>query len=150
MNDAAKQEAMPEEMLSQCAGRALETWTVWTEANQRVMRVLVDLSATTAKETARLYSEWQARAVETLRESQAFRLARSGQAPSTDPLGWYHAQVQESFDGAQRALRMIAGNAQAATTTTERLQASAERTGKEIQETFTTLATKLQGIHSAA
>ena len=42
----------PLEVFAQFAGKALETLTVWADANQRVVRELVNLSAATATESA--------------------------------------------------------------------------------------------------
>jgi soluble cytochrome b562 len=140
-----------QELFGQLAGKTFETLTVWTEANQRVMRELINLSTTAAKETARLYGELQASAVEALRESQQYWLKRpaAGEMPS-DPMAWYQKGLTETIESAQSAFRFLEGNAQAVTKTAEQLQTTAERTGKEIQEAFSTLANRMQQIYTAA
>ena len=60
-----------EETFGQLAGKVVETMTVWADANQRVLRELVELSAATAKEGVRLCGELQQGAIETLRSSQS-------------------------------------------------------------------------------
>jgi len=45
------------EMFAQMTGRAVEAFSMFAEANQKIMRDLVDLSASTAKEGVRLYAE---------------------------------------------------------------------------------------------
>ena len=54
-------------LLGQLSGKAVETATVWADANQRVLRELVDFSAATAKEGVTLYAELQQSALEALR-----------------------------------------------------------------------------------
>jgi len=60
-----------QEMFGQLTGKAVETMTVWADANQRVLRELVELSTATAKEGVRLCGELQQGALETLRSSQS-------------------------------------------------------------------------------
>ena len=45
------------EVMSQFTGRAVEAFSLWADANQEILRELVDLSARTAKEGVRLYAE---------------------------------------------------------------------------------------------
>src|SRR3989442_7898458 len=63
-----------QELLGQITGKAVETMTVWADANQRVLRELVEFGATSAKEGVRLYAELQQSAIEALRDSQAAAL----------------------------------------------------------------------------
>src|SRR5437667_7438095 len=60
-----------QELLGQLTGKAVETMTVWVDANQRVLRDLVEFSTATAKEGVRLYAELQQGTIEVLRDSQA-------------------------------------------------------------------------------
>ncbi len=123
------------EMLAQMTGTAVEVFTLLADANQKVLRELVDLSASAAKEGVRLYAELQSSAVEAVRDSQALLL----QAPSALP---------SSAPGLQTALRLFEGNAQAMTRSAERLQVSTEQAGQEIQATFAQLATRMQSVYS--
>jgi hypothetical protein len=50
------------DLFQQFTGRAVEAFSLWADANQKVLRDLVDLSATTAKEGVRLYAEIQSSA----------------------------------------------------------------------------------------
>ena len=134
MNDAT---IKANEILGHASGKAIEAMTMWAEANQRVMRELVDLSVGAAKESVRLYAELQQGAIEAVRESQASALkwqAGVQDAPK-DPMQWYQKALVESVDGAQKFFRLLEGNAQAVTRSAERLQTSAEQAGKGIQET---------------
>lgn len=145
-----KDEIKGQEVFNQATGKALETVTLWAEANQRVLREMVELSAGTAKESVRLYAELQQSAIEALRDGQAaaLRWQASVQQSSNDPVQWYQKTLAEGVDGAQKVFRLIEGNAQAVTRSAERLQASAELAGKGIQDTFTAVASKLKETYS--
>ena len=136
------------ELFSQMTGRAVEAFSVFAEANQKLMRDLVDLSASTAKEGVRLYAELSSSAVEALKESQAYLLRRQSelQEAPRDPLSVYQKGVLESVEGAQKAFKILESNAQAMTRSAERLQVTAEQTGKDIQATFAQVASKVKSL----
>jgi hypothetical protein len=138
------------EMFSQMTGRAVEAFSMLAEANQKIMRDLVDLSASTAKEGVRLYAELSSSAVEALKESQSYMLRRQGelQEAPRDPFSVYQKGVLESVEGAQKAFKMFESNAQAMTRSAERLQVTAEQTGKDIQATFAQVAGKVKSLSS--
>ncbi|HEY4910236.1 MAG TPA: hypothetical protein VIJ73_12085 [Methylomirabilota bacterium] len=138
------------EMFSQMTGRAVEAFSMLAEANQKIMRDLVDLSASTAKEGVRLYAELSSSAVEALKESQSYILRRQGelQEAPRDPFSVYQKGVLESVEGAQKAFKMFESNAQAMTRSAERLQVTAEQTGKDIQATFAQVAGKVKSLSS--
>lgn len=146
MQDATK----AQEVFNQATSKALETMTLWAEANQRVLRELVELSAGTAKEGLRLYAEMQQSAIDAIREGQAaaIRWQGSWQEAPKDPVQWYQKTLAEGVDGAQKCFRMMESNAQAVTRSAERLQASAEQVGKGIQETFTAVVTRMKDVYS--
>jgi hypothetical protein len=138
------------EMLGELSGRTVEAMTAWGEANQRVMRELVDLSVGAAKEGVRLFSELQQGAIEAVRDTQAAAMRWQGgwpQAPK-DPVQWYQKAIVESVDHAQKFFRLLEGNAQAVTRSAERLQTSAEHAGKGIQETFEATVTRVKDAYS--
>jgi len=114
------------ELLAQFTGRAVEAFSLWADANQKLLRELVDLSASTAKEGVRLYAEIQSSAVEAVKEGG----------------------LLESVESAQRTFKLFEGTAQAMSRSAERLQVTAEHTGKEIQATFTQLAGKVQSLYT--
>ena len=70
------------------------------------------------------------------------------QEVSRDPFSVYQKGVLESVEGAQKAFKMLETNAQAMTRSAERLQVTAEQTGKEIQATFTQVAGKVKTLSS--
>jgi hypothetical protein len=146
-NDNATRAA---EMFGELSGKTVETMTAWAEANQRVLRELVDLSVGAAKEGVRLYSELQQGAIEATRDTQASALRWQGgwsEAPK-DPIQWYQKAIVESVDHAQKFFRMLEGNAQAVTRSAERLQTSAEQAGKGIQETFEATVTRVKDAYT--
>ena len=136
------------ELFSQMTGRAVEAFSMFAEANQKIMRDLVDLSASTAKEGVRLYAELSSSAVEALKESQSYLLRRQGelQEAPRDPLSVYQKGVLDSVESAQKAFKILESNAQAMTRSAERLQVTAEQTGKDIQATFAQVASKVKSL----
>lgn len=150
MSDAKKAQEKAQEMFTNGSGRAVETMTVWADANQRVLRELAELSAATAKEGVRLYAELQQSAIEALRDAQAatLRWQSTWQEAPKDPVTWYQRALTESVENTQKAFRMLEGNAQAVTRAAERMQTSAEQAGKGIQDTFTAVVTKMKDVYA--
>jgi hypothetical protein len=138
------------EMIGEMSGRTAEAMAAWAEANQRVLREIVDLSVGAAKEGAKLYSELQQGAIEAMRESQAsaMRWQAGGPEAPKDPMQWYQQAVAESVDHAQKFFRMLEGNAQAVIRSAERLQTSAAEAGKGIQQTFEATVTRVKDAYS--
>jgi hypothetical protein len=143
-------ELLANELLNQFTGRAVEAFSLWADANQKLLRELVDLSASTAKEGVRLYAEIQSSAVEAVKEGQSYVLRRQDELPEAprDPLSFYQKGVLDSVESAQRTFKLFEGTAQAMSRSAERLQVTAEHTGKEIQATFTQLAGKVQSLYT--
>jgi len=140
------------EFFSQITGRTVEVFSLWADANQKVLRELVDLGASTAKEGVRLYAELQSGAVEAVKNGQSFLLRRQSdmQEAPKDPFSCYQKGVLESVEGAQQTFKLLEGNAQAMTRSAERLQVTAEQAAKEIQGTFAQLAGKVKSLYSVA
>ena len=148
MQDAKK----AQEMFTQSSGRVVETMTVWSEANQRVVRELAELSATAAKEGVRLYAELQQAGIEALREAQATAMRWQSGWPATprDPFAWYQRALAEGVDNTQKWFRMLESSAQSVTRSAERLQTGTEQAGKGIQESFTEAVSRLKDVYAAA
>ena len=147
MDDAKK----AQEMFTQSSGKAVESLTVWADANQRVLREMAELSAVTAREGVRLYAEMQQSMIQAMREAQAaaLRWQTTWQDAGRDPVAWYQRTVTETVDGTQKAFRLVEGNATAVGRSTERLQTSTEQAGRGIQEAMTVAATKLKDLYAA-
>jgi hypothetical protein len=139
-----------QEVFGQMTGKAVETMTAWADANQRVLREVVELGAATAKEGVRLYAELQQSAIEALRDSQAaaLRWQTAWQNGAKDPVELYQKALADGVDGAQKAFKLLEGQAQAFTRSAERLQTSAEQAGKGIQESYTTIVSKVKDVYS--
>lgn len=148
MKDVKTQEVINH--VDDATGKAIDTLTVWAEANRRVLDQLVELGTGTAKEGVRLYAELQQSALDAFRESQtaALRWQSSWQDAPRDPMIWYQKALADGVDGAQKWFRLIEGNAQAVTKSAERLQASAEQVGREIQKTFSETVDRLKDVYS--
>lgn len=140
----------PSELMSQFTGRAVEAFSIWADASHKILRELVDLSATTAKEGVRLYAEIQSSAVEAVKEGQSYVLRRQGEMQDAprDPAAFYQKGVLESVEGTQTGFRLFESTTQAMARSAERLQATAEQTGKEIQSTFAQLAGKMKSLYT--
>jgi len=135
-----------QEMFGQLASKTVEAMTVWADANQRVLRELVEFSAATAKEGVRLCAELQQGAIEVLRDSQT--AAARWQDGTKDPTSVCQKALSDSVDGAQRMFKLFEGQAQACSRSAERIQTSAEQAGKGIQATYTAVATKMKDVYS--
>ena len=143
-------EKKTQELLGQFTGKAVETMTVWADANQRVLREIVEFGAAGAKESVRLYAELQQSAIEALKDSQAaaLRWQTAWQDGTKDPVQFYQKAVADSVDTAQKAFKVLEAGAQAVTRSAERLQTSAEQAGKGIQETYTAVVAKMKDVYS--
>ena len=139
-----------QELFGQFTGKGVEALTLWADANQKILRELVDLSASAAKEGVRLYAELQSGAVEAVKAGQDFLLRRQAelQEIQKDPVAWYQKSLLEGIEGTQAAFKLVEGSAQAITRSAERLQASAEQAGKEIQQTFASVGSRVKTLYT--
>lgn len=139
-----------QQMFTQGAGQAVEALSLWAGANQRVLREMAELTATTAKESVRLLGDLQQTGLEALREAQAtgLRWQSAWQQTPRDPLAWCQQALAEGVEHAQKWFRLLEGNAQAVTRTAERLQTTAEQAGKGIQATVTDTVTKMKEVYA--
>ncbi len=139
------------DVFARISSNAVEAFALCAEANEKILREMVDLSATAAKEGVRLYAELQASAVEAVKDTQGYLLRRQselGGLPKEDPLAFFQKTMLESVEGAQKAFKLLEGNAQAMTRSAERLQVSSEQAAKEIQATFVQLAGKVKTVYA--
>jgi len=117
-----------------------------------VLKQVLDLSATAARENARVWTELQASTMEALRETQASWLKPPAEAADLpkDPMAWYQKAVSESTKATHAAFRLMDENVQVVTEGTERLQTAVSTASKEMQEAFNTLTAKMQNLYAAA
>src|SRR3989441_11678833 len=137
-----------QEFLGQITGKAVETMTVWADANQRVLREMVEFGATSAKEGVRLYAELQQSAIQALRDSQAagLRWQTAWQDGGKGPDQLYQKALAEGVENAQKAFKVLETQAQAVTRSAERLQTSAEQAGKGLQGAYAAVVSKLKDV----
>ena len=140
-----------EEMFGQLTGKVVDTMSAWADANQRVLRELVELSTATAKEGVRLCGELQQGALETLRSSQsaAAHWQSAWANGPKDPAQLYQKALMTGVDGVEKAFKLMEGQAQAITRSAERLQTSAEQAGKGIQETYIAVVEKMKDVYQS-
>ena len=140
-----------EEIFGQLTGKMVETMAVWADANQRVLRELIELSTATAKEGVRLCGELQQGAIETLRgtQSAAGRWPGAWSDGAKDPVQLYQKALLSGVDGVEKAVKLLEGQAQAITRSAERIQTSAEQAGKGIQETYAAVVEKMKGVYQS-
>jgi hypothetical protein len=148
MQDAKAQEVMTQ--VNEATGKAIDAITCWAEANQRALNQMVELGTGAAKESVKLYAELQQSALDAFREGQAtaLRWQSSWQDAPRDPMTWYQKALADSVDGAQKWFRLIESNAQAVTKSAERMQISAEQTGRGIQQTFGEVVNRTKDVYS--
>jgi hypothetical protein len=138
-----------EEMFGHLAGKMVETMSAWADANQRVLRELVELSTATAKEGVRLCGELQQGAIDSLRSSQAAatRWQSAWTDGTKDPAQLYQKALLSGVDGVEKAVKLMEGQAQAITRSAERIQTSAEQAGKGIQESYAAVVEKMKVVY---
>jgi hypothetical protein len=136
------------EFFAEMQGKALEAFSVMADMNQRVLQGLVGLSASTAKESLRTYAELQSATVEAARIPEPPLGPEAIEALRQNPFAWYQKSLLTLVEGTQKAFRLVEANAQVVTRTAERIQASAEQTGREIQETLTASVNRLKEIYA--
>jgi hypothetical protein len=136
----------------QTAGMGADVMVACADANQRVMRELMELWVGTARESARLYGELLQSSFTMLREVQAATLRYQVMWPEAlrDPFGWYQKALEENIERTQKAFRALGGNAEVVSQSVERLQSSAEKAGRGIQEAFSDAAAKVKEAGSQA
>ena len=136
--------------MNEATGKAIDALTLWAEANQRALNQLVELGTGAAKEGVKLYAELQQSALDAYREGQASAIKwQSGwQDVPRDPMAWYQKALADGVDGAQKWFRLIESNAQAVTKSAERMQASAEQTGRGIQHMFGEVVNRTKDVYS--
>ena len=145
-----QQPQLSPEFFAEMQGKALEAFSVLADMNHRVLQGLVGLSASTAKEGLRTYAELQSATVEAARTPQAPVGPDTFESLRQNPFAWYQKGLLALVEGTQRSFRLVEANAQVVTRTAERVQASAEQTGQEIQETLTTSVNRLKEIYAHA
>lgn len=133
------------------AGMGAETMALWASASQRAMQEMLELSTGTAKESARLFSEFQQGMIDLVQESQVAMLRWQVAWPDVfrDPLRWYQRSLEDGIAQAQKGFQMLGGTAEAVSASVERMTHSAQEAGKGIQDAFATAASRARELHAA-
>ena len=149
-NKAMKITSETQELFGQFSNKAVEALALWTDANQKIVQELAELSANTLKEGVQLYGKLQASALEAAKEGQGYWLRRQGDFGEwqKDPFALYQKGLVEGIQETQKAFKLVEGNAQAVTQVAEQLQATTQKAAKEIQQTFSGLATDLKTLYT--
>lgn len=131
---------------------ALGFWAEVNEANYKVLTGVIDFSSSAAKEAVRLYTDLQTSTLAAVKSGQELLVRRQGeiQELQKDPLAWCQKSLQEGLEGVQANFKVLEGNARIITQSAERLQASGEQSGKEIQQTLTALGGRLKTLYTPA
>lgn len=122
-------------------GKVLEAMTAFTQANQRVVGALIELSSQAARESLRTLGELQAAAVETARTIPMPGMGTSVEELRQDPFAFYRK-------GCQATAKLVEANAQIVTRNAERLQASTERAAKEIEQAAGGYVSRMKDLYT--
>jgi hypothetical protein len=143
MQESTKEAA---KVVNKLADRGAQASAALTEANQRVMNEVMELSMETVQESARLFMQMQQSTMDMMREGQAAALRAQMSWPEAfkDPLRWYQSVCQESMEGARKAFGMVNGTSEALTESVSRLQASTEQAGTKIEQALSTAASRMK------
>ena len=143
-------EPKEKELFEQFTSKAIEGLSLWADANQKVLRQLVELSTATAAESVRVQAELQSSAVQALKTGQDYILSQQTRIADLpkDPVGTYQKGVVDGVEGTQRAFKLLESSAETITKSAERLQQSAEQASKGIQSTFAGLTGQLKALYA--
>jgi len=139
------------ESFTSVQGKVLEAVSAFTQANERVVGELIELSSTAAREGLRAIGELQAAAVETARAIPMPTMGQGGELIEElrrDPLAWYRKGFQAIADSTQRAAKLVETNAQIVARNAERIQASADRAAKGIEQAASGYVNSMKDIYT--
>ncbi len=138
------------ESIASVRSKALDAVAALAEANQRLVGELIEFSSSAAREGLRAYADLQAAAVDAVRTAPVTTIDQSEaiEELGRDPFVWYRRGLQAVADGTQRAAKLLEVNAQIVARNAEQLQASFERSGKEIREAASAYVNRMKDIYS--
>jgi hypothetical protein len=137
-------------------GKVLEAVTALTQANERVVGQLIELSSNAARESLRAIGELQAAAVDTVRAAPMPSAVPTDTLPEIlenlrrDPFAWYRKGFEAIAESTQRAAKLVETNMQIVARNAERLQASAAASAKEIEQAASGYASRIKDIYTRA
>jgi hypothetical protein len=132
-------------------GKVLEAVAAFTQANERVVGQLVELSSTAAREGLRTMGELQTAAMDAARAiPMPSALAETLEDLRRDPFAWYRGGFQAVTESTQRVVKLLETNAQIVARNAERLQASTAASAKEIEQAASGYASRMKDIYTRA
>ena len=133
-------------------GKVLEAVTAFTQANERVVGQLIELSSNAARESLRAIGELQAAAVDTVRAVPMPSVVPTDTVDELrrDPFAWYQKGFEAIAESTQRAAKLVETNMQIVARNAERLQASAAASAKEIEQAASGYASRIKDIYTRA
>jgi uncharacterized protein YjbJ (UPF0337 family) len=105
MEHATRAHERTQELFGQMTGKGLESMGLWLDANQRLWRELMSLTADAAREQVRFVAEAQSRALEMLAAPAVGWVELQKEAA-----GWYQKTLRDGVEGMQRAFEAVAEN----------------------------------------
>jgi hypothetical protein len=134
----------------QLAGLGTETLTVWTDATQRAVRDVLELSTQATQEGARQLTEWQQTNLDLMREMQAATLRWTQLWPEffRDPIRGYQRSLEESIDTTHRVFELTRRNAETLAQSCQRLERAADDATRTLGETFRDASTRMQDVYA--
>jgi hypothetical protein len=124
------------ESLTDVQGKVIEAVAAFTQANQRVVGELIELSSQAARESLRTLSELQSAAMETVRA-----MPMPIEELRQDPFAFYRK-------GFQATAKLVETNAQIVTRNVERFQESTGRAAKEIEQAASGYVSRMKDLYS--
>jgi len=148
-NDCQFQSMIPGS-LAGVQAKVLEAVSAFAQASERVVGGLIELSSVAARESLRTAVELQAAAMDMARTVPAPSLPKSDAVEELrrDPLAWYRMGFEALADSTKRAARLVETNTQIVTRNTERMQGSAERVAKEIEQAASGYVSRMKDIYT--
>jgi hypothetical protein len=129
------------ESLTDVQGKVIEAVAAFSQANQRVVGGLIELSSQAARESLRTLSELQAAAMETVRAMPMPVVGQSIEELRQDPFAFYRK-------GFQATAKLVETNTQIVTRNVERLQESTGRAAKEIEQAASGYMSRMKDLYS--
>ena len=129
------------ESLTDVQGKVIEAVAAFTQANQRVVGELIELSSQAARESLRTLSELQAAAMETVRAIPVPAAGQTIEELRQDPFAFYRK-------GFQATAKLVETNTQIVAKNVERLQESTGRVAKEIEQAASGYMSRMKDLYS--
>jgi predicted RecB family endonuclease len=129
------------ESLTGVQGKVIEAVAAFTQANQRVVGELIELSSQAARESLRTLTELQAAAMETVQAMPMPAVGQSIEELRQDPFAFYRK-------GFQATAKLVETNTQIVTRNVERMQESTGRAAREIEQAASGYMSRMKDIYS--